>query len=464
MTMTHDIRKRASLLILSVLVACAVAACGQDQAVATPVANVPASPAPTPPAPTPPAPVAPPTIAGTPGTQVAVGTAYSFVPTASSTGNRPLTFNIQNRPAWAKFSATTGLLAGTPGAGDVGSYPNVDISVSDGKAAAALPAFSISVISATQVIPVNGACGSANGVAASSAPTSGLCHTGTASAVAGTGPWSWSCGGSNGGTTAQCSAPRVTVSTGPTSRYHFTPNANLDSQGNYVPGADGFNLADVSDVGTLNALPTGVMGLVWIGLCNGADSTFTASIQPFIGNPRLFGFYLMDEPDPTGQYAPLCTAANLKVESDWIHANAPGARTFVVLMDLGTPNSPSYANTYNPANTGIDLYGLDPYPIRPEFAGGADFSVINASVSAAEAEGIPVGRIVPVYQAFGGGGYSSYTLPTPAQAQQMLSTWDALVPSPVFDYTYSWGAQLGDQSLETTPGLQPIFLQHNTRN
>src|SRR5271166_5615948 len=60
--------------------------------------------------------------------------------------------------------------------------------------------------------PVNGACGSANGVAASTAPASGLCTTGSASAVSGSGPWSWSCAGSNGGTTASCSAPLSSAS------------------------------------------------------------------------------------------------------------------------------------------------------------------------------------------------------------------------------------------------------------
>ena len=52
---------------------------------------------------------------------------------------------------------------------------------------------------------MNGACGSANGVAVSTAPTNNLCSAGTASTVAGSGPWSWSCAGSNGGATASCS-------------------------------------------------------------------------------------------------------------------------------------------------------------------------------------------------------------------------------------------------------------------
>ena len=53
---------------------------------------------------------------------------------------------------------------------------------------------------------VNGACGSTSGAVTSVAPTSGLCAAGTASVVSGNGPWSWSCAGSNGGTNASCSA------------------------------------------------------------------------------------------------------------------------------------------------------------------------------------------------------------------------------------------------------------------
>jgi glutamine cyclotransferase len=54
--------------------------------------------------------------------------------------------------------------------------------------------------------PVNGVCGSSNGAFFLVAPTTNLCTTGTATAVSGTGPFAWTCGGSNGGTTASCSA------------------------------------------------------------------------------------------------------------------------------------------------------------------------------------------------------------------------------------------------------------------
>jgi hypothetical protein len=53
---------------------------------------------------------------------------------------------------------------------------------------------------------VNGVCGSANGTVLASTPTTNLCSVGAASSVTGSGPWSWSCAGSNGGTTASCSA------------------------------------------------------------------------------------------------------------------------------------------------------------------------------------------------------------------------------------------------------------------
>ncbi len=54
---------------------------------------------------------------------------------------------------------------------------------------------------------VNGTCGTANGVAVSSTPTANLCSKGTGTTVSGSGPWTWSCQGSNGGSNASCSAP-----------------------------------------------------------------------------------------------------------------------------------------------------------------------------------------------------------------------------------------------------------------
>lgn len=56
------------------------------------------------------------------------------------------------------------------------------------------------------VSPIPGTCGSSNGLSLSSAPTVNLCTAGTPSAASGTGPWSWTCAGSGGGSTASCGA------------------------------------------------------------------------------------------------------------------------------------------------------------------------------------------------------------------------------------------------------------------
>ncbi|WP_212501236.1 calcium-binding protein [Bradyrhizobium lablabi] len=216
----------------------------------------------------------------------------------------------------------------------------------------------------------------------------------------------------------------------------------------------------------MNALPDGVQGLVWLDEYHGVTQEFIDKVTPFIGNPKVFGFYLVDEPDPTGQWGVQASAADLKAESDWIHQHDPGAKTFTVLMNMGTSDDPNYMNSYNQANTDIDLFGLDWYPVwtdRPN----VDLSTIDKYVAAAEKAGIPLSSIVPVYQAFGGGGWQTETgsqvaVPTAAQAQAMIDHWHDLVPNPAFDYAYAWGSQNGDTALEDLPALQQVFLQHNT--
>lgn len=86
-----------------------------------------------------------PRISGTPLTSVRAGVAYSFTPTASDANGDTLTFSIANKPSWASFSTSTGRLSGTPSTSHVGTYSNVVIRVSDGKATASLPAFAINV-------------------------------------------------------------------------------------------------------------------------------------------------------------------------------------------------------------------------------------------------------------------------------------------------------------------------------
>ncbi len=86
-----------------------------------------------------------PTISGTPATQVTVGNAYGFTPTAADPDGDALSFSIQGRPAWATFNSNTGRLNGTPGAGNAATYSNIRITVTDGSDSRTLPAFAITV-------------------------------------------------------------------------------------------------------------------------------------------------------------------------------------------------------------------------------------------------------------------------------------------------------------------------------
>jgi hypothetical protein len=247
---------------------------------------------------------------------------------------------------------------------------------------------------------------------------------------------------------------------------HYASGGGLDSQGNFTPAEAGFNLADVSYADQLNQLPSGVQGLVWLDQYHGVTQDFIDQVTPFIGNPKVYGFYLVDEPDPTGKWGVQASAADLKAESDWIHSHVPGAKTFTVLMNMGTSDNPDYTNTYTPENTHIDLFGLDWYPVWSDRS-TVDYSTIDKYVAAAHNVGISTDQIVPVYQAFGGGNWqtesgSQLVMPTAAQEQQMIDHWASLVPHPAFDYAYAWGSQNGDTALESSPELQHVFQQHNT--
>lgn len=112
--------------------------------------------------------------------------------------------------------------------------------------------------------PVNGICGTANGKSFSVAPTANLCASGTVSGFTGSGPWVWSCMGSNGGTSTSCSAtvaPPPVVSgppslvqqysgafTGGTSTHRFGGNVTA---GNWILITVGVNNNALAVSGTL---------------------------------------------------------------------------------------------------------------------------------------------------------------------------------------------------------------------
>jgi len=76
-----------------------------------------------------------------------------------------------------------------------------------------------------QKVCTDGECGSADGKFTVTIPTTNLCSSGTASAVTGDGPWSWTCVGVNGGKEAKCETGKK----GDT-HYHYVPAYFDDAQ------------------------------------------------------------------------------------------------------------------------------------------------------------------------------------------------------------------------------------------
>jgi hypothetical protein len=84
-----------------------------------------------------------PTISGSAVAAATLNSPYSFAPVANDPNGDQLTFQIQNKPTWATFSTVSGRLSGTPTV--AGTFANIVISATDGRASVALPSFSITV-------------------------------------------------------------------------------------------------------------------------------------------------------------------------------------------------------------------------------------------------------------------------------------------------------------------------------
>jgi hypothetical protein len=130
------------------------------------------------------------------------GTPDRYVVTASP-GGQTCTVNFQGAAFPTAMCVVAGLTNGTAYTFTVEAINTL------GSATSAASA------TATPEVITNGSCGLADGVTLTVSPSGMLCGAGSASAVTpGQGTFRWSCSGTGGGTTAQCSAPG-TLSTGP---------------------------------------------------------------------------------------------------------------------------------------------------------------------------------------------------------------------------------------------------------
>lgn len=86
-----------------------------------------------------------PTISGNPSPAAMTGQVYTYVPTASDPDGDELLFSIQNQPQWADFDTVTGELSGQPTLGDIRTFTDIRITVSDGQLSSSLPDFDLTV-------------------------------------------------------------------------------------------------------------------------------------------------------------------------------------------------------------------------------------------------------------------------------------------------------------------------------
>lgn len=223
---------------------------------------------------------------------------------------------------------------------------------------------------------------------------------------------------------------------------HYIANRH----GSTRPAALGFDLFDTGP--HLTDLPRGTKALVWLGekVPTMPTSAWKHTVRRLAAKPRVFGYYLADEPhDPA-------SVAALRAKADFIARVSKGAQvSFITLSEIRD------YRTFRPAASHVTLFGLDPYP---KSVNGFVLSKVDRKVQAARSAGIPAGRIVPVYQAFGQGRTAEryYAMPTARQTRLLLARWRRLVPAPVFDYTYTWGHQRSARpTLVDRPTVQGVY-------
>jgi hypothetical protein len=281
--------------------------------------------------------------------------------------------------------------------------------------------------------PVNGQCGSANGKAVSSAPTSGLCSLGTASAVTGTGPWYWSCAGSNGGTTASCSAPfspapingqcgpanGVAASTAPTTGLCSVGLASsVTGTGPWNWSCAGSNGGTTASCGTTSTQTSGIIpsdrdasanwrmaGMLSVGGIP-ARTTVCATVNP-LGGGQDDTARIQSAIDscPVGQVVMLSVGTFTVSEGSTIQLSRA-----VTLRGNGPTTT--ILNRPNGATLGSYFPGSNPSPVINISGNGATGSAVALSADAAQgsysvqvasAAGFAVGQIVLLDEASGAG-------------------------------------------------------------
>ncbi len=149
--------------------------------------------------------------------------------------------------------------------------------------------------SVTPPNPVNGSCGSDNGKTLDTPPTA-LCIAGTASNVSGNGPWSWSCNGQNGGSSATCAANKSQVTPPNNSGaliYTIDANKNRSAISPYIYGRN-FGDGNTENFDAMRLGGNRLTGYNWENNASNAGSDWNHSSDSYLGDSNVPGKTVTD--------------------------------------------------------------------------------------------------------------------------------------------------------------------------
>ncbi|MFZ4462167.1 MAG: glycoside hydrolase family 44 protein, partial [Patescibacteria group bacterium] len=196
----------------------------------------------------------------------------------------------------------------------------------------------------TPPTPVNGVCGSDNGKTLSSTPTA-LCSAGNPSSVTGTGPWSWSCLGQNGGTNSSCTATAVIVTPpGTPLTINVDANKNRTAISPYIYGRN-FGSGNAENFAAVRLGGNRLSGYNWENNASNAGSDWYNSSDSYLGDSNVPGKTITDFHDANQQMGAPYSLVTLQMagyvardKNGPVYANetAPSARWDEVIPAKGS--------------------------------------------------------------------------------------------------------------------------------
>jgi acid phosphatase type 7 len=197
-------------------------------------------------------------------------------------------------------------------------------------------------------------------------------------------------------------------------------------------GANGWNLMDVGpSKSVIDGLSRGTRALVWVGDYNNrtcgfevSGSGLRADIAPLVGDPRVAGYFISDEPDP---YACPGAYSQHQARTALIHTLDPGKFVLTVLDS----NSGQQSLDQMPGWLGTsDYVGLDPYPCYVHSQ--CNYGWIDEVIAEADADGLPYWGVVQSFKD------TTWRWPTVTELDHMLRQWSSSAWRGLATFAWKW--------------------------